>query len=114
VWSERGTTDGEHTATRYVVTSLPPAVADAARILTLTRGHWGIENELHYVKDVTLGEDASTLHKGAGPIVMAMLRDTAVSVLHRAGWRTIAARLRYHSTHPETALALCGGLPEHA
>lgn len=106
---------GTHTAARYLVTSLPPTVANAARLLTLTRGHWGIENGLHYVKDVTLQEDRSTLHVGAGPMVMAMLRDTAVSVLHRAGIRTIAARLRYHSTHPEAALALLGiPLPEHA
>ncbi len=105
---------GTHCAVRYLITSLPPAVTDAAQLLTLSRGHWGIENGLHYVKDVTLGEDASTLHKGAGPIVLAMLRDTAVSVLHRAGWRTIAARLRYHSTHPEAALALLGLLPKHA
>ena len=41
----------------YGVTSLPPAVADAARLLTLKREHWQIENGLHYVKDVTLGED---------------------------------------------------------
>jgi len=100
-----------HMAVRYAITRLPPAVADAARLLTLLRTHWGIENGLHDVKEVTLGEDRSTLHAGAGPIVMAMLRDTAISVLHRAGWRTIAARLRYHRTHPEAALALCGLLP---
>lgn len=110
-WHAAGET---HMAVRYAITSLPSAVADAARLLTLLRTHWGIENGLHYVKDVTLGEDRSTVHAGAGPIVMAMLRDTAVSVLHHGGWRTIAARLRYHSTHPEAALALCGLLPEHA
>jgi len=111
-WSDR---KGTHTATRYLLTSLPPAVADAARLLVLIRGHWGIENGLHYVKDVTLREDASTLHAGAGPTVVAMLRDTAVTVLHRAGIPAVAARLRYHSTHPEAALALLGiPLSEHA
>lgn len=107
---ERRWREGEqtHTAVRYAITSLPATLAPAARLLALVRGHWGIENGLHYVKDVTLGEDASTLHAGAGPIVMAILRDTVVSLIHRAGFRTVAARLRYHSTHPEAALALLG------
>ena len=87
-----------------------------ARLLALKRGHWGsIENGLNYVKDVTLDEDRSLIRLGAGPTIMAMLRDTAVSVLRRAGWRTIAARLRYHSLHPDAALALLGiTLPENA
>ena len=97
-----------HTAVRYALTSLPPAVADADRLLTLVRGHWQIENGVHYVKDVTLGEDRSTIRKGHGPSVMAMLRDTVVNVLHRAGWRTIAERLRYYSGNLHAALALLG------
>ena len=91
---------------RYGITSLPPTVADAARLLTLKRRHWEIENGLHYVKDVTLGEDRSLIHLGAGPSVMAMLRDTVVSLLHHVGCRTIASRLRYHSSHPGAAVAL--------
>ncbi len=39
---------------------------------------------------------------------MAILRDTVVSVLHRAGWRTIAERLRYYSGNARDALALLG------
>jgi predicted transposase YbfD/YdcC len=105
VWWERG---ARHAAVRYAITSLPPAVADAARLLVLVRDHWQIENGLHYVKDVTLGEDRSLIHKGNGPSIMAILRDTVVSVLHRAGWRTIAARLRYYSGHPKEVLALLG------
>ena len=104
-WQERGESKR---AVRYGITSLPPAVADAARLLTLVRGHWQIENGLHYVKDVTLGEDRSLIHTGHGPSVMAILRDTVVSVLHRAGWRTIAERLRYYSGHPKEVLALLG------
>jgi predicted transposase YbfD/YdcC len=104
-WWERGE---RKTAVRYGITSLPPAVADVDRLLTLVRGHWEIENGLHYVKDVTLGEDRSLIHKGNGPSIMAMLRDTVVSVLHRAGWRTIAERLRFYSGNPRAALALLG------
>ncbi len=61
---------------------------------------------MHYVKDVTLGEDRSLIHTGNGPSIMAILRDTVVSVLHRAGWRTIAERLRYYSGDVHAALAL--------
>jgi predicted transposase YbfD/YdcC len=104
-WRERGETKQ---AVRYGITSLPPDAADAARLLTLIRGHWQIENGLHYVKDVTLGEDRSLIHKGNGPSVMAILRDTVVSLLHRAGWRTIAERLRYYGGHPREVLALLG------
>jgi len=104
-WWERGK---RHEAVRYGITSLPPAVADAQRLLALVRGHWQIENGLHYVKDVTLGEDRSLMRHGNGPSIMAMLRDTVVSVLHRAGWRTIAERLRFYSGDAPAALRLLG------
>ena len=74
----------------------------------------GIEHGFHDIKEVTWGEDRSPLHASAGPIVRAMLRDTAISMLHYADWRTIAARVRYHCTHPEAARALCRRLPEYA
>ena len=70
---------------QYGITSLPPTVADAARLLALKRGHWQIENSLHYVKDVTLGEDRSLIHVGKDPSVMAMLRDLTLSLLHQNG-----------------------------
>lgn len=90
------------------VTSLPQSVASPKRLLALKREHWGIENRLHYVKDVTLGEDASHIRCGQGPQVMAILRNTAITILHRAGHQRIAAQLRYNSVHPEAALALLG------
>lgn len=102
-WGERGT---RHKAVRYALTSLPPAAADVGWLQTLVRGHWQIENGLHDVKDVTLGEDRSTIRMGHGPSVMAMLRDTVVNVVHRAGWRPIAERLRFYSGDVHAALAL--------
>ena len=94
---------------RYGVTSLPPDVAGPERLLALKRGHWQIENQVHYVKDVTLGEDRSLIHVGQGPIVMAMLRDTVVSLIRHSGWRTIASRLRYLADRPAEAVALVVG-----
>ncbi len=99
----------------YGITSLAPEDADPARLLALRRGHWSIENRLHRHKDVNFGEDASLIHVGQGPTVMALLRDAALSLLHGAGIRRVAARLRLHSQHPERAVALVlGPLPTGA
>lgn len=111
-WSQHG---HRKRARHYGITSLPPARADPARLLALKRGHWAIENRLHRRKDVTFGEDASLIHAGQGPTVMALLRDAAVSVLHRAGIQQVAARLRRHSQHPQEAVApVLGPLPAGA
>ena len=49
----------------YGITSVGPERADAAGLLQLARGHWGIENGLHFVRDVTLGEDACRARTGS-------------------------------------------------
>lgn len=95
-----------HEDVRYGVTSLPATVAIPQRLLKLKRGHWTIENRLHYVKDVTMGEDRSTVHVDNSPKIMAALRNTAISLLRRAGFSTIAARMRHNSIHPEAALEI--------
>lgn len=82
------------------ITSLPPEKADAERLLGLVREHWRIENSLHYVRDVTLGEDACQVRGDAAPHVLAALRNIAVHLLARVGLgnhaqatRRLAARL---------------------
>ena len=104
-WTTKGVTKQQ---VRYGITSLPAEVSDAARVAVLKRGHWQVENGLHYVKDVTLGEDASQTHVGKGADVFAMVRNIAISLLRRAGYRTIAAHLRRYSGCPHEALALLG------
>lgn len=93
-----------HEEVRYAVSSLPATIGIPQRLLKLKRGHWTIENGLHYVKDVTMGEDRSTVHADNGPKIMAALRNTAFSLLRLAGVSTIAARLRYTCGHPQAAL----------
>jgi predicted transposase YbfD/YdcC len=102
-WQEHGQT--KH-AVRYGITSLPPTAATADQLLARKRGHWKIENLLHLVKDVTFREDQSLVHLAAGPTILAMLRDTAVSVLRLTGCRAIASRLRALADSPTAALAL--------
>ncbi len=88
------------------MSSLPATLGIPQRLLKLKRGHWTVENGLHYVKDVTMGEDRSTIHADNGPKIMAALRNTALSLLRLAGVSTIAASLRYNCGHPQAALHL--------
>ncbi|HTE71085.1 MAG TPA: ISAs1 family transposase, partial [Actinomycetes bacterium] len=59
----------------YAITSLAFAQSSPARLADLLRGHWAIENGLHYVRDVTFAEDASRVRTGTAPQVMACLRN---------------------------------------
>jgi predicted transposase YbfD/YdcC len=92
----------------YAITSLTHARAGPARLADLLRGHWTIENGLHYVRDVTFAEDASQLRTGTGPQVMACLRNLAIGALCRAGPVNLAAALRHHARDPRRALATLG------
>jgi hypothetical protein len=82
---------------RYLVTSLVGVSAE--RLYALARGHWGIENRLHWVRDVSMGEDAGRISKGSGPEVVAALRNAVLSVLHLSGIWQIAAALQYNIMH---------------
>jgi predicted transposase YbfD/YdcC len=96
------------TVVAYALTSLPHAQASPARLADLIRGHWAIENGLHWVRDVTFAEDASQLRTGSGPQVMACLRNLVIGVLGRAGPVNLAAALRYHGRDPRRPLATLG------
>lgn len=92
----------------YALTSLPPEQADAARLERLWRGHWQIENGLHYVRDVTLGEDACQVRCDRAPATLAACRNAALNLLRHAGVTNVAAALRRHAMYPAQALALLG------
>jgi predicted transposase YbfD/YdcC len=94
--------------TAYAITSLTPQQANAARLATIWRGHWGIENRLHWVRDVTFDEDRSQIRTGNGPQVVAALRNTVIGILRRAGHTNIAAALRTYAARPLEVLALAG------
>lgn len=94
------------TETVYGITSLPPDRADAKTLLRLTRQHWGIENRVFYVRDVTFGEDHCRVRTGSGPIILSTLRNLALNLLNRHAVPNKAAALRRHAAHPYEALAL--------
>jgi predicted transposase YbfD/YdcC len=92
----------------YALTSLPPEQADATRLEQLWRGHWQIENGVHYVRDVTLGEDACQVRSDRAPANLAACRNTALNLLRRAGVTNVATALRRHAMYPRQALMLMG------
>jgi hypothetical protein len=105
VW-QRGR--GERIETACAITSLLPERASAEELLAFWRGHWGIETRLHYVRDVTLGEDACRVRTGAAPQVLAAMRNTVVSLVRLAGHANVAAALRRFAARPTEALAAVG------
>ena len=92
----------------YAVTSLTFAQASPARLADLLRGHWAIENGLHYVRDVTFAEDASQIRAGTIPRAMASLRNLVIGILRRQGHRNIAAALRRNARDATRVLPLLG------
>jgi len=88
------------TETVYAITSLTAAPASPTQLAAALRGHWAIEDRLHWVRDVTYGEDHSQVRTASGPRVMATLRNLAITILRLAGATSIAAALRHHSRRP--------------
>ena len=92
----------------YAVTDLTFTQASPAQLADLLRGHWTIENTLHWVRDVTFTEDASRVRTGTAPRAMATLRNLAIDALRLAGITNIAAGLRPIGRDPARPLALLG------
>lgn len=88
----------------YLITSARHASAPPAVLAAWVQDHWGIENRLHWVRDVTFDEDRSQTRTGNTPHVMASLRNTAIGLLRLTGWENIAAGLRHHSRDPDRAI----------
>jgi len=80
----------------------PEAVASWAR------GHWAIENRLHWIRDVVTGEDRHQLRTGNGPQIMAALRNLAISLIRLAHGATapIASTTRAMTPRPRRAIRL--------
>jgi len=92
----------------YAMTSAPRDRAGAATLLGWHRGHWGIENRLHWVRDVTMGEDANRTWSGSGPQVLAAFRNAAINLMRIGGSTNIAASLRRNAARVRDLLkVLC-------
>jgi predicted transposase YbfD/YdcC len=104
--TRRARTARWRTETVYAVTDLNLDQATPAGLADAIRAHWGIENRLHWVRDVTFAEDLSQVRTGNAPAVMATLRNLAISIHRLAGADNIAAASRHVSRHPARALRL--------
>jgi len=91
----------------YGITSLPPNVASAEKLLFYIRRHWGIENELHNVRDMTFDEDRCRVRNHRKAQILAAIRNTAIALLRHAGFANITEGREWCSeerTHPLSLL----------
>jgi predicted transposase YbfD/YdcC len=111
--SGRQRTTGQETSseTVYAITSLSAREAAPAHIAAYVRGHWGIENKVHWVRDVTFAEDASKVRAGSRPRVLATLRNLAIGLIRQAGYTSIAGTIRDAEYRTPLLLAILGLTP---
>ncbi len=103
-----GGLDGQRTRKEIVhgITNLTATEADADALAALVRGHWSIENSVHWVRDVTFAEDAHRARTGNAPAVLAAVRNLVTTALRLAGAVNIAAARRAVALKPHTILRL--------
>lgn len=90
----------------YGLTSLTPQSASSTQLLKVTRKYWGIENGLHYRRDVTLHEDATRLTVGQAGRMMAILNNLVLGLCLRLRPSNVASARRHFCARPDKALDL--------
>lgn len=91
-----------------LITNLDASDAGPAELTAWTRGHWGIENLLHHVRDRTFREDDSKIRTGRLPRTMASLRNLVISAFRQNGEPDIAAALRNTGRDYRRPLSILG------
>jgi predicted transposase YbfD/YdcC len=102
------TTEVRSAITAFIITSLDAREAGPEHIAGYVRRHWRIENQVHYVRDVTFREDFSRVRTGPRPRIMAALRNLAIGLIRQAGYRKIAATIRKIRHDPALLIAILG------
>lgn len=105
-WSEEVKTGKQTEQTLYGITSGSVEEFSAKELLDLTRKHWGIENGLHYRRDVTFKEDRCRQTTNKGGRVLAVLNNLTIGILRKMGWENIAKARRYYNALIDQALNL--------
>jgi predicted transposase YbfD/YdcC len=88
----------------YGLSNLSLTQAPAMRMLELNRAHWGIENRLHWRRDVTLGEDGCQTRTGAGPSILARINSAILSLMDRLGIHNVPRQARFFDAHLDQAV----------
>lgn len=92
----------------YAITSLPPQRGGPEDLLAANRGHWGIENSLHWVRDVTLGEDHCPICQKNAPQALAALRNLMLALMRLQGHTNMAEAIDFYSARRDLALITLG------
>jgi hypothetical protein len=90
----------------YAVLSVSPDQLDLHTVLGRWRGHWSIENKLHWVRDVVLGEDASRVRRDHAPHALACLRNAMISLVKSLGYASVTQARRHFALNLHEALAI--------
>lgn len=93
------------------ITSLQAHQCPPDQLAALIRGHWHIENRLHWIRDVTFNEDHSQLRTNSAPRTMATLRNLAITAHRLTGATNIATAHRHASRNFNRPLQLLGITP---
>lgn len=83
---------------------------DAATVNTLVRGHWGIENQVHWVLDVVVHEDASRIRAGAAPQNMGILQHIALNLIRQEPSKGSVKTKRFRAALDDTYLTKVLGI----
>lgn len=95
-----------HRETQYGITSLNSHQACPKKMLELVRSEWGIENGLHYRRDVTFHEDKTRMTRKTLARSMAIINNLIIALLSKHGFSNHAQARRFFDAKPATALAL--------
>ena len=95
---------------RYGLTSLTRQNASPEKLLAIVRSEWGIENGLHYRRDVTFQEDRTRMTDKRMGRAMAIINNLVVSIINSQGFTNHAQARRGFNAAPDKALALICGL----
>jgi len=90
----------------YGVTSLRREEATASRLMEIVRGHWEIENGLHYRRDKTMKEDECRLRRRKAAEVMAVINNLIIGMVLGEGMKNLARARRHYCARPLEALDL--------
>jgi predicted transposase YbfD/YdcC len=104
VWHSKH--DGQTRKVVYGLTSLSAKKATPAKLLAVVRKYWGIENGLHYRRDVTLREDATRLTVGHAGHNMAIINNLVIGLSLQQGFSNLAKARRIFCAHPKLALSM--------
>lgn len=103
-WRIRGEQESREVV--YAITSLPRERASPQDLLALCRRHWGVENSLFYVRDVTFREDACRVRTGNAPQGLAALRNTAMALIQWLGFTNTMEGIEHFMDHRYLAVRL--------